>query len=157
MTFEFDEPNDADSSRLKAKTRQPHAPVGYRLGAFLVDLVIMASIDVGVLQLTTRLSGLTLETVEMLPVVPLVVFFLLLNTGYVMILTALSGQTLGKMLFGIRVIRKDGEAASFLNVFLRTVAYAFSVLPAGLGLIGMFFGSRRALHDLAAGTEVVRR
>lgn len=70
----------------------------------------------------------------------------------VVLLTALTGQSLGKRVLGIRVVRlarQDG-APGFLPAAIRT-ALAVLVLPA-------VFMDRdgRGLHDKAAGTVVVR-
>ncbi|MCY3793778.1 MAG: RDD family protein [Gammaproteobacteria bacterium] len=79
---------------------------------------------------------------------------------------ARSGQTLGKRLFGIAVVRADAlEPASFWKLIcvrapffplLFVVVYPpFMVLPL-LDLLPMFGKARRCLHDRVAATRVVR-
>ncbi|MCZ0942152.1 MAG: RDD family protein, partial [Gammaproteobacteria bacterium] len=88
--------------------------------------------------------------------------YLVLN-GYGL---ARAGQTLGKRLFGIAVVRADAlKPASFWKLIcvrapffplLFVVIYPpLLVLPL-LDLLPMFGKSRRCLHDRAAGTRVVR-
>jgi uncharacterized RDD family membrane protein YckC len=69
------------------------------------------------------------------------------------------GQTVGKRLYGLRVIRDDGAPAGFVAVLIRNLVRIVDFLPAfyGLGLL-MIIGTSRSqrLGDLAAGTYVVR-
>jgi uncharacterized RDD family membrane protein YckC len=67
------------------------------------------------------------------------------------------GQTFGKMIFGLRVVRADGKALSFLRAFARAIAYTVSALPLFLGFFWVIFNSKkRAWHDWIARTMVVR-
>jgi uncharacterized RDD family membrane protein YckC len=68
------------------------------------------------------------------------------------------GATPGKMLFGMRVVRADGEALSVPRALGRYLAEMLSAAALGAGyLITPFHPERRALHDLVAGTRVIRR
>ena len=158
MALEFEDPGEAASNRLgSGGAGLASASLARRFGAAVVDLGIVGVIDVGVLVLTTRLAGLSMEYASVLPLAPLVGFLALLNGGYVVALTALGGQTIGKMMFGIRVVGKDGVPASFREALVRSAASVVSVLPLGLGFVGALFGDGRALHDVAAETNVVRQ
>jgi len=67
------------------------------------------------------------------------------------------GQTIGKMIFRVRVVQTSGEPLTFPRALLRTLAYLISALPVFLGFIWMGFTSgKRAWHDLISGTIVVR-
>jgi uncharacterized RDD family membrane protein YckC len=74
------------------------------------------------------------------------------------------GQTIGKRIVGIRVVRNDGSKAGIGRIFwLRNVVNA---LPSFVPLVGgiytlvdllfIFSDSRRCLHDRIADTKVVR-
>ena len=69
------------------------------------------------------------------------------------LLVALTGQTLGMRVTGLQVLRlKDPTRVPGLAAgIIRTVP-----LIASLGLVGFFTKDGRGLHDLAAGTVVVR-
>jgi uncharacterized RDD family membrane protein YckC len=70
-----------------------------------------------------------------------------------------NGQTLGKRVFGLRVINEDGSPARFVAVFVRNLVRVVDFLPGfyGFGLLCIVFTSRsQRLGDLAAGTFVVR-
>jgi len=67
------------------------------------------------------------------------------------------GQTIGKMIFGLRVVTIDGQPPSFPRALARTIVYALSAIPFFLGFIWVgFTSSKRSWHDLIAGTMVVR-
>jgi RDD family len=66
--------------------------------------------------------------------------------------------TVGKRLFGLVVTDADGRPISFGHAVLRLLAKVLSALPLGAGFLMIAFNSRkRGLHDLLAGTLVVRR
>ena len=70
-----------------------------------------------------------------------------------------NGQTPGKRLVKIRVLRLDGNPIGFVEAVLRNLVRPIDFLPSGygLGLVVMFFNERtRRLGDWAAGTVVVR-
>ena len=69
-----------------------------------------------------------------------------------------NGQTPGKRLVGLRVIRLDGTPVSAAEVVIRNLARTIDLLPAayGIGVVTMFVNENsRRLGDLAAGTVVV--
>jgi uncharacterized RDD family membrane protein YckC len=80
------------------------------------------------------------------------------------LLLARRGQTIGKAVLGIRIMRSDGSAASLARLLgLRYGSgYALLVIPAlgqTFGVIDaltIFRASRRCLHDVIADTVVVK-
>ena len=67
------------------------------------------------------------------------------------------GQTIGKMIFGLRVVTVDGQPPSFSRALARTVVYGLSAVPLFLGFLWVgFTSSKRAWHDWIAGTMVIR-
>jgi len=81
----------------------------------------------------------------------------LLGISDVVIFPALSGQTLGMMIAGIRIVRSDGNDASVGRIVLRnTVGYVLTLLTGGIGfLLAAFTPRGRALHDYLGGTLVI--
>ena len=143
------------------------APIWRRLVAGVIDVLIIVGIDAGVLFSTLRVLGLGTEQVNLLPPAPIALFLVLLNGGYLATFTAAGGQTIGKMLAGIRVIaRRPDDAGPFPRyttrvslgaAVLRATAYLASLLPAGLGFAAILLDKDgRALHDRLAETRVVR-
>ena len=91
-----------------------------------------------------------------------------LNAGYVavavvaflnfFVVAGVSGRTVGKWLAGLRVVRKDGARLSVARSLVRHVlGYMLTALTLGLGFLLAAFNARgRALHDIIAGTVVIR-
>ena len=82
---------------------------------------------------------------------------LLVSAVYNVVLMRLfNGQTLGKMVFGMRVIKKNGRRISILDALLRNVlGYMISQIFL-LGYIWAFADTeKQAWHDKLAGTLVV--
>lgn len=70
-----------------------------------------------------------------------------------------SGQTPGKALLGLRVLRIDGTPASVSDLLLRNLLRAVDMLPAAYGLaaLAMFIDrDHRRIGDWVAGTLVAR-
>lgn len=129
-----------------------------RVGAGLADLALLAAVDAGVLFLTLRIAGLhtTLDDLRVVPAVPFAGFLALLAFGYVAAFTVAGGQTIGKMLFRLRVIGDDGRPIDAAGGLLRAVGCM--LVPATLGLSyvpALFSSDHRAVHDRLAGTRVV--
>ncbi len=141
---------DFEAERLKA-------PFLLRCGAFLIDYILLIFIPVSSL-LIGRLRNI--ESSKLLNSE-------ISNTGWlIMILLALtnfvifpmfSGQSIGKMLTGLRVVRTDGNAASFSQLLVRhSIGYLLTIATVGLGFLFSILNPKgRALHDFLAGTVVV--
>jgi uncharacterized RDD family membrane protein YckC len=84
----------------------------------------------------------------------------LLVAGYYMIFELIwNGQTVGKRVAKIRVVRVNGSPAGFLEIVVRNLVRMVDFLPMayGVGLIVMFFNRHaRRLGDFAAGTMVIK-
>ena len=67
------------------------------------------------------------------------------------------GATLGKMALGLRVVTEQGQRLSFANATGRYFAKFVSAIILGIGFIMIAFTDRkRALHDMIAGTLVIK-
>jgi len=90
----------------------------------------------------------------------------ILSVGYETLLIGALATTIGKRAFGLSVIRADGRRVTFKRSFVRatTKAAMFGLFPLWLSLalivanISMVAAraDKRAIHDLIAGTAVVR-
>ena len=133
--------------------------LGQRIGAAVVDIALLTALFVlvGVTIGSPRrgLSGFAiyLEGTSLLVYVGLVVL-------YYIVLEAILGQSVGKILLGLRVVRPDGSRARFGAIIVRNLIRLVDWLPAFylVGFISvMVSGARRQrLGDLAAKT-VIRR
>lgn len=133
------------------------APFLLRCGAILVDYILIVSIPI-ISLLVSRLTGVS--DAEFLN-------NKFTNVGWLLtILVALtnliifplfSGQSIGKMLTGLRIVNKDGNEPSFKQLLLRHfVGYPLTILTLGLGFLFVVLNQKgRALHDFLAGTVVI--
>ena len=82
---------------------------------------------------------------------------LLVYAGYVVWMHGRWGQTLGKMATGGRVVRVNGEAIGYGRALGRLFALILDFITLGIGyLMAGVRSDKRALHDLVAGTRVIK-
>ncbi|MEP7148536.1 MAG: RDD family protein [Acidobacteriota bacterium] len=133
------------------------APFLLRCGALIVDYIIMIAIPVIGL-LLGRFSGndgakLLNEGVSSAAwlVAVLVAFTNLI------FLPMFSGQTLGKIVTGLRIVNTDGTAPTIgAMAFRQTAGYLLTLATGGIGFfISVFSSKGRALHDYVSGTVVI--
>ena len=95
---------------------------------------------------------------EALQVVVAVVF-VVFNFGYFTYPNSSSWQaTPGKLAMGVKVTDLEGKRISFLRSVGRLFAMFFSNVTLGIGyVIAAFTDKRQTLHDIVAGTLVVRK
>ncbi|MER7581002.1 RDD family protein [Kitasatospora sp. NPDC097691] len=109
---------------------------GRRIGALLVDGWLVALISYGLI----ARGDVTEANLWTSPLYFVVVALLLSTTG----------TTVGKRLFGLRVVRLDGGRATIPQVLLRTLLLCLVVPPL------VWDRDTRGLHDKAVGTVEVR-
>ena len=151
--------SDTSTAAVETVASLMQAPaLAVRVGAGVIDLVLLAGIDVAVLILTLRIAGLqtTLADLRVIPVVPFMGFLLLLAFGYVAAFTVAGGQTIGKMLLKLRVIGDDGRPIDAAGGVLRAVGCMLVPATFGLSYVpALFSADHRAVHDRLAGTRVI--
>jgi uncharacterized RDD family membrane protein YckC len=128
-----------------------------RLAAACLDLAMLSGVHALTVYFTLRLCGLSSGDWRLLPLVPLGAFFFLVDAAYLIAFTTAGGQTIGKMAFGLRVVRDAGEPMSAGVAAARALGAIASTLCLGMGLVPAFTrDDRRAIHDRLARTHVVR-
>lgn len=150
----------AERARAPEQRRAADEPrvVVRRLVAAAIDATLLGTISAGVLWGTLRLCDLGLGEAATLPIVPLGAFLLLVAAGYLLMFTVAGGQTVGKMLTGLRVVGADDVAPDRVRpaqAALRAVLTVPSVLMLGLGFLPALSGHGRAIHDRLSHTRVV--
>jgi uncharacterized RDD family membrane protein YckC len=133
------------------------APFFLRCGALMIDYIMVITVPV-VCMLISRYSGndgVKLINSELNNTGWLIA--ILIGISNLVIFPLFSGQSVGKMLTGLRVITIDGRAASFGTILFRhTFGYLLTLLTGGLGFLLSVLNKRgRALHDYLAGTVVI--
>ncbi|MFC4768159.1 RDD family protein [Effusibacillus consociatus] len=138
------EPNEIVSEETR------YAGFWIRFGANFLDFLVLTGF--------TILVYVLLDVDFMNPPLGVELTLNLINVLYFVGLTALYGQTLGKMAVGIRVIKQDGRKVSWGTALLREIiGKLVSAIILMIGYIMAAFDSKkRALHDRIADTYVVK-
>lgn len=141
-----------------------------RFSAAIVDLVIVAGLATGVTIVAALILGVKLPTPrELGPDLVLagllerhpmalggIGLFFGIGALYQIYLGGVTGQTIGKWLFGLRVISIRGTTPGPIRGILRLLALFLSFAPLGLGWLWCLFDrERRSVHDHLVGTYVI--
>ena len=139
---------DFSPQRLKA-------PFALRIAALCVDYLLFLMLPVAWLVLARFFSDT--GTPDSIGSTIWFIGFLLLVANNIL-LPMVNGQSLGKMIFGMHIVKMDGSRADMISILLRNVfGYALTLCSAGLGFLSAAISMNgRALHDFIAGTMVVR-
>lgn len=136
------------------------AGVGERMLAFIIDLLIRIAYVVIILYLFFNildlgylldgLDGWSIRAVYLVLTFPVYIYPLVLES-------LMEGQTPGKKLMKIKVVKIDGYQASFADYMIRWVFRIVDVSFAGVvGLISMIVSkNNQRLGDIASGTAVI--
>lgn len=128
-----------------------YATFWQRFGAAGVDIVLFFIIVVIVSTppfLSEKFRNLTMD---------LIVLLMILWLGYFVIFPAICGATLGKKMFKIKVINREGNKAKLLTILFReSIGKLISSILMYLGFFSMWLDDKgRSWHDKIARTEVV--
>jgi len=160
------------AEKTRGEKDQPSPWEGARRGGFWLRLVAFA-IDHLILLLTLTIfvalgflalemgmgesrgiSSLKQAGLILSPLLPLIV---VLPLAYFSFFHGAWGQTIGKMIVGLRVVQADGQPLTFSRALVRALAYSISAVPVFLGFLWVGFTSnKRSWHDAISGTIVVR-
>jgi uncharacterized RDD family membrane protein YckC len=166
----FDHDLLEDLQRIEAKAAGRALPgrsaaegwqnAGRRLTAAGIDLTFLAGLVATVVWFTLRQCDLSFAQARLLPVVPMALFLALIVVGYLLLFTAASGQTIGKMWLGLRVIGGPENVATepptLRQATYRSILTLPSVLMLGVGFLPALVGQGLALHDRLTHTRVIR-
>lgn len=132
----------------------PLASIRKRTLAFLVDITVVFSVLLVTAIMTYLFSSISTGSVFRLEFN--VVVFVIVFWVYSTLLEGFGGQSLGKRIIGLTVIRIDGKKMFYDHAAVRNLGKIFLILPFDL-LIGIRFEDRRYIRyfDKFAGTTVV--
>ena len=135
---------------------QTPASIGERFLALVIDSVLLAVYLIGMSSLLTKLnihasSGLSFFFLFLFLYLPALCYSLLCEVFN-------RGQSLGKRLLNIRVVKADGSTPSLSAYLLRWLLFIIDVpLTSGLGVVIILLTKNsQRLGDLAAGTMVIK-
>lgn len=137
------------------------ASVGERIGAYFIDLLIKTAYLIVVFyiffylfnlnKIINRLDNWSQIAIYMVFALPVVLYSLVLELFF-------EGQTFGKKLVKIRVVKLDGYQASFGDYLIRWLFRVIDIsMSSGIiGLIAMVINKNvQRLGDISAGTAVI--
>lgn len=147
--------------------RFPIAGIGSRFLAILADSVLQVIayiviflVILLILTSAPRINGLILERLgDKWIIAAIILFYFLLYWGYYTLFEAFwNGQTPGKRLCKLRVIRDSGRQITFFESMTRNLIRVIDAFPSfyAVGIVTMLCNRRnKRLGDFAAGTLVV--
>lgn len=126
-----------------------------RLWAFIIDSLIVTSVGGLLIFLVFTTTGLSLTRATIFA--PALIAGAIVYYGYFVIMTFFFGQTLGKMVLGLRVVTLSGKDLTFTDVLFREwigrfMSNCFLHLPY---LFIVILPENQALHDYFADTKVI--
>jgi uncharacterized RDD family membrane protein YckC len=132
------------------------ADLGQRAVAAVVDLlpclgIVAIGFGVNPQEIAEHWPGRSGGWDQMIPGVTVVGLFV----AHTMVTELVSGQTLGKMILGIRVAGLDGRPAGPWRIVVRNVMKLFDLIAWPLLILPLFVPSQQRLGDLVARTVVV--
>jgi uncharacterized RDD family membrane protein YckC len=145
---------------------------GRRFGAWLIDVIIMA-IPIGIIGAMTAGDPVDPVTGAVDPAamagmqgryMVLTIISAILFALYLILLHGSMGQTLGKKVLGIKVVKLDGSPCDYAVAAKRALVYPIAgIVPIVGGLIALLNGlwplwdsERQSLGDKVGGTYVVK-
>jgi len=136
----------------------PIASVGERIVASIIDFLIMIGYFIAIFFLFMWLLDATEGTDLYFPVAYGVIFFLPIFFYHLLCETFLNGQSFGKKIMKMRVVKLDGSQAGIGSFFLRWILAPIDYFLYGaVGIVTMIInGKGQRLGDLAAHTTVVK-
>jgi len=137
------------------------ASVGERLGAYFIDLLIKIAYIIFVVYVIFYQMGLgdLLNELDKWSRISIIMLFILPYAFYSLLFeTLLEGQTLGKRLVKIKVVKIDGYQASFGDYLMRWL-FRLVDIESNSGVVGLIAivvsQKTQRLGDMAAGTAVI--
>jgi uncharacterized RDD family membrane protein YckC len=125
-----------------------------RFWAYLLDLIVIGSINRLIINPVFRALDIPLleeGIFSPMTIATAVVFYL-----YFVLMTKYLGQTLGKMVFGLKVVELDGTSLTWGTVIFREwIGRFISATIFVLYVVVAFTNKKQGLHDLFADTTVI--
>ncbi|HEY4550440.1 MAG TPA: RDD family protein [Bacillus sp. (in: firmicutes)] len=125
-----------------------------RFWAYLLDLLVIGSLNGIVVYPIFRALNLSLNDANMfapVSIVTAIIFY-----AYFVLMTRFFGQTLGKMVFGLRVISLNEQSLSWGAIMFREwIGRFISGTIIILYVVVGFLPKKQGIHDLFADTTVI--
>lgn len=130
---------------------------------FVIALIFSAAIGGGKIADEGALGQMMSEMPKWTLAILIIIVFLLFSGYFIFFEWLMNGQTPGKRLMKLRVIREDGRPITLWEAIARNLLRIFDAVPGfvipiySIGLISIFMSNRdQRIGDLFAGTVVIR-
>ena len=135
--------------------------VAFAVDSFILRIIIWLLVGIGVFGYLSGsgqdISGDQFLRLFALPWGYLAGVDLLVTLSYFTFFLGRTGQTPGKMLFGLKVLRKDGTEIDYAQAMIRTMGYYLNHLTLGIGFLWIAVDPRKqGFHDKIAGAVEIR-
>jgi uncharacterized RDD family membrane protein YckC len=148
------EPEYLKEESLVYKQRLRYAGFWMRFWAYLLDLIVVGSIDRILVKPLFRFLDIPL--LESSLFAPISIATAITFYAYFVLMTRYFQQTLGKMVFGLRVVGLVEERLSWKTILFREWIGRFISSTIVIGyIITAFLPKKQGLHDLFSDTSVV--
>ena len=128
-----------------------YASFGRRLMASLLDSIIITPIYLLTIFIGRNLLQIRIDKPNYL------LNFIISGLYIVIFWASFGGATIGKKVFGIKIVKVDDQPINYPRSILRWLCYLISSLPLFLGFFWMLWDPKKQTwHDKIAGTKVVR-
>lgn len=137
------------------------ASIGDRMLASFLDILIKIAYIIFIVYFVFKLTGLskTFDNIDQWSSIAIIIVFFFPVFIYSIVLESIfEGQTLGKKVVKIKVVKIDGYQASFGDYFIRWLFRIIenNIMGGLIGLIAMMVSKKtQRLGDMAAGTAVI--
>ena len=148
---------DAIGPALDQKSRSSAGPLGERAAAAVCDMMVLLAIGGTLVSSAASVTGATLNQILSDAALPLAGAWSIFAIGYSVFFVGSCGQTIGRMVMRLRVVRADEFSVGFKVAALRLAAWVVVIATLGLGLLPAIKDRQnRTLHDRLSKTRVVK-
>ncbi len=142
----------------------PKAGFWVRVAAWIADVlflflptVVAAVLVWATITLGGWLGGEINDQVKIFAGISSVIIVVVGGFQYFTLFVGWRGQTPGKMIFGLKIVQVNGQEMTYGRACLRSICWGLSLLLFSLGFLMIAFNrQKRGLHDILAGTYVIR-
>lgn len=147
-------PPSASSAETLKINEVKYAGFWMRFWAYLLDLIVIGSVNRLLIYPTFRALDLDLDALSMFA--PISIATAITFYAYFVLMTKFFGQTLGKMVFGLKVVNLKGNQLSWGTILFREWIGRFISTTVWITYaIVAFLPKKQGLHDLFSDTTVI--
>ncbi|RTR29597.1 RDD family protein [Robertmurraya yapensis] len=155
-TTQFEQERSMEETHLQLSQQENLKFAGFwmRFWAYLLDLVVIGSINRLLINPAFRALDIDLNAFSIFA--PVTIATAITFYAYFVLMTKYFGQTLGKMVFGLKVVPLKGNKLSWGTILFREWIGRFISTTVWISYaIVAFLPKKQGLHDLFSDTSVI--